>query len=125
MKFETLETLDGAQQANEGKAPRRQAGALLIITGAIFLLGLSGITILGYSPWLLMALLPAYWIAAAAYRRYRADGRVTARVLVTGLFSLLPFAYIAAAILGLNVAALWPIGLIAVGASLLLLGGAE
>ena len=100
-------------------------GAFLIFVGVIFLLGMSGITILGYSPWMLMALVPVYWIGVAAYRRYKEDGRLTSGVLAIAVFGLLPFAYIAAMALGFNVSGLWPLGIIAVGLSFILFGAGK
>jgi hypothetical protein len=90
--------------------------------GGIFFLAASGVTILGLSPWLLMPLLPAYWIGVTVYKCYREDGRLTRRVLSLLLCGLLPFIYIATAFAGINVGTLWPLCLIFAGAALLFFG---
>lgn len=100
-------------------------GAFMVLTGAIFLMGASGITIAGRSPWMLVALLPIYWIGVSAYRRYRKDGRLTRRVFSIAVFAVLPFAYMAATVLGYSVSGLWPLGIIAVGISFLVLGSSR
>jgi hypothetical protein len=98
-------------------------GAFMVLMGAIFLMGTSGITIAGHSPSMLIALLPIYWIGVSAYRRYKEDGRLTRRVFSIAVFSVLPFAYMAAMVLGYSVSGLWPLGIIVVGVSFLLFGG--
>lgn len=98
-------------------------GVFMILAGVIFLLGTSGITIAGLSPWMLFALLPLYWIGVTAYRRYKEDGRLTRRVFSVAVFGVIPFVYIAALALGYSVSGLWPLGVIAVGVSILLFGG--
>jgi hypothetical protein len=100
-------------------------GAFMLLTGAIFLLGTSGLTIAGRSPWMLVALLPVYWIGVTAYRRYQEDGRLTRRVFSIAVFSMVPLVYIAALALGYTVSGLWPLGIIAVGVSMLLFGGSK
>lgn len=97
-------------------------GAFMIFIGAIFLMATSGITIGGHSPSMLLALLPIFWIGVSAYRRYQADGRLTRRVVSIAVFAVLPFAYIAAMALGYSISGLWPLGIIVVGVSFLLLG---
>jgi len=116
------ETFDSPNLFKEEKQSSQLAGGFLIIMGGIFFLGMSGITILGLSPWLLVALLPLYWIGVMVYKRYREDGRLSRRVFSILIWGMLPFVYIAAAFLGFNMARLWPIGLIAVGVSILLFG---
>jgi hypothetical protein len=91
-------------------------GGLFIIVGAIFMLGMSGISILGHSPWILMALVPVYWSVISAYRIYRTNGRFTVHVLIPLLFIPLPFVFVGASMLGFDLAGLWPIGMIALGA---------
>lgn len=98
-------------------------GALMILAGVIFLMGTAGITIGGYSPSMLLALFPIFWIGASAYSSYKEDGRLTRRVLSIAVFALLPLAFIAAMVLGYSISGLWPLGIIFVGVSLLLLGG--
>jgi hypothetical protein len=98
-------------------------GAFMILLGVIFLMGTSGITIAGHSPSMLIALLPIYLIGVSAYRRYQEDGRLTRRVFSIAIFAVLPFAYMAAMALGYSVSGLWPLGIIVVGVSFVLLGG--
>jgi hypothetical protein len=121
MNGNTLDTQKFFDNGKDAGAGRWQVGLFFIILGGIFLLGMSGVTILGYSPWILMALIPVYWIVMAAYRAYKADGRLTGRVLLMLVSSLLPFAFVAAGMLGFNLGRLlWPLILIAIGASFLL-----
>lgn len=100
-------------------------GAFMVLTGVVFLMGTSGITIAGHSPWMLVALLPIYWIGASAYSRYQKEGRLTRRVFSIAVFAVLPFAYMAAMVLGYSVSGLWPLGIIAVGVSFLLFGSSK
>ena len=93
----------------------------MILMGVIFFMGTSGFTIGGHSPTLLIALLPIYWIGVSAYRRYKEDGRLTRRVFGIAIFAVLPFAYMAAMVLGYSISGLWPLGIIIVGVSFLLL----
>ena len=116
------ESFDSPELFKEIEQNRKLTGAFLIIMGGIFFLGMSGGTILGLSPWMFMALLPLYWIGAMAYRRYREDGRVSRRVFAILIWAVLPFAYMGAAFFGINVSGLWPIGIVAVGVSILLSG---
>ena len=81
--------------------------------GGIFLLAMSGVTVLGFSPWVsLMALLPAFWVGAAAVNAYRHGELITRHILTMLLFGFMPFAYIFGSSLGINLAAIWPVGLI-------------
>ena len=105
-----------------GQSDQVFAGGFMLLMGGIFLLGSLDITVFGRSAWWLAALLPVYWILVVAYRIYRQDGRISRRVFAILIWGLLPFAYIVAAPLGLNVAAIWPLGLIAAGAGMLLYG---
>jgi hypothetical protein len=100
-------------------------GAFIVLLGVIFLLGAFGITIGEHSPSMLIALLPIYLISVSAYRRYKEDGRLTRRVFSIAVFALLPFAYMAAMVLGYSVSGLWPLGIIAVGVSFLLFRGSK
>lgn len=124
MKQETVvnsEQVKGEHEVGNGK----WMGPFMVLTGAIFLMGTSGITIAGHSPWMLVGLLPIYWIGVSAYRRYKKDGRLTRRVFSIAVFAVLPFAYMAAMALGYSVSGLWPLGIIAVGVSFVLFGGSK
>jgi hypothetical protein len=122
MKHEAFDPIDSHADA---KVSSNLLGGFIIVMGVIMLLGATGISIAGTSPWLLFALLPVYWIVATAHRHFKEDGRVSRRVVSLLAFGLLPFAYVGGAILGLNVAAIWPIGLIVVGASFILFGSGK
>jgi small-conductance mechanosensitive channel len=122
MKQETV--VNSAQVKGEHKVGNWM-GAFMVFTGAIFLMGASGITIAGRSPSMLVALLPIYWIGVSAYRRYKEEGRLTRRVFSIAVFAVLPFAYMAAMALGYSVSGLWPLGIIAVGVSFLLFGSSK
>lgn len=119
------ETVVNSEQVKGEHEVGKWMGAFMVLTGAIFLMGTSGITFAGHSPWMLVALLPVYWIGVTAYRRYKEDGRLTRRVFSIAVFGVLPFAYIAALALGYSVSGLWPLGIIAVGVSLVLFGGSK
>jgi hypothetical protein len=116
------ETVVKSEQVKGEHQPGKWMGAFMVLMGAIFLMGTSGITIAGHSPSMLIALLPIYLIGVAAYRRYKADGRLTRRVFSIAIFAVLPFAYMVAMALGYSVSGLWPLGIIVVGVSFLLLG---
>ena len=117
------ETVVNSRQVKGEHEAGKWMGAFMVFMGAIFLMGTSGITIAGHSPWMLVALLPVYWIGVTAYRRYKEDGRLTRRVFSIAVFGVLPFVYIAALALGYSISGLWPLGIIAVGVSILLFGG--
>jgi hypothetical protein len=117
------ETVVNSEQVKGEHEAGKWTGVFMLLTGAIFLMGTSGITIAGRSPWMLVALLPIYWIGVTAYRRYKEDGRLTRRVFSIAVFAVLPFAYMAAMALGYSVSGLWPLGILAVGVSILLFGG--
>ncbi len=95
-------------------------GGFQMLLGIVFLLAISGASIFGRSIWLVMGLLPVYWIVVRAYHLYREDGYVSNRVLATLMCSLFPFVFIAATIVGINMERLWPIALIAIGATTIL-----
>ncbi len=116
------EAFVNTKSIKEEKERGKLMGGFFIIMGAIYFLGLTEVSILGYSPWLLMALLPVYWIGVMAYKRFKEDGRVSRRVFTILVFCLLPYAYIAAAVLGFNVAAVWALSVIAIGVSFILFG---
>jgi hypothetical protein len=117
------ETVVNSEQVKGEHEVGKWMGALMVFMGAIFLMGTSGITIAGHSPSMLIALLPIYWIGVSAYRRYKEDGRLTRRVFSIAVFAVLPFAYMAAMALGYSVSGLWPLGIVVLGVSFLLLGG--
>jgi hypothetical protein len=116
------ETVGHSEQVKGEHEVGRWTGAVMVLMGAIFLAGTAGITIAGRSPSMLIALLPIYWIGVMAYRRYKEDGRFTRRVFSIAVFSVLPFAYMAAMVLGYSVSGLWPLGIIVVGVSFVLYG---
>lgn len=95
-------------------------GGFQILLGIVFLLAMSGVSIFGRSIWLVMGLLPVYWIAVSAYKHYREDGYLSNRVLATMICSLFPFVFITAAIVGIDMGRIWPIALIAIGAATIL-----
>jgi hypothetical protein len=111
------------EQENGGtpKAHQAAGGLFLIVIGGIFMLNASGVEIMGRSPVILLALLPILGISYGAWRRYEANGRRFSRevfaILVWGLF---PFAFIVAAIFGINTALIWPLALIAMGLGIVL-----
>lgn len=117
------ETVVNSEQVKGEHEAGKWMGAFMVLMGAIFLMGISGITFAGRSPWMLVALLPVYWIGVTAYRCYKEEGRFTRRVFSIAVFGVLPFAYIAALALGYSVSGLWPLGIIAVGVSFVLFGG--
>jgi hypothetical protein len=119
------ETVVNSEQVKGEHEAGKWMGTFMILMGAIFLMGTSGITFAGHSPWMLVALLPIYWIGVTAYRRYKEDGRLTRRVFSIAVFAVLPFAYMAAMALGYSVSGLWPLGIIAVGVSFVLFGGGK
>ena len=119
------ETVVNSEQVKGEHEVGKWMGAFMVLMGAIFLMGTSGITIAGHSPSMLIALVPIYWIGLSAYRRYKEDGRLTRRVFSIAVFSVLPFAYLAAMALGYSVSGLWPLGIIVVGVSFVLYGGSK
>lgn len=119
------ETVVNSEQVKGEREGRMWTGAFMLFVGAIFLMSVSGITIGGHSPSLLLGLVAVFWIGAAAYRRYKEDGRLSRRVLSIAIFALLPISYMAAMALGYSISGLWPLGIIAVGVSLILLGGSR
>mgnify|MGYP001354266597 CR=1 FL=1 len=115
------ETFINSEQVKSEHEAGKWMGAFMILAGVIFLMGTAGITIAGHSPSMLLALFPIYWIGVSAYRRYKEDGRLTRRVISIAVFAVLPFAYMAAMVLGYSISGLWPLGIIIVGVSFLLL----
>lgn len=59
------ETLVRSERSQEKQQAGQWTGVVMILVGVIFLMGTSGITILGYSPSMLFALVPVYVIGAA------------------------------------------------------------
>jgi len=100
----------------------RLTDGLLLFMGLIFLLGISDRSILGFSPWHLMGLIPIYWIVANVYRHYKTEGRITPYILIPLLFILFPIGFVAASILGFDVYKLWPLVLIVCGICVLFSG---
>jgi hypothetical protein len=119
------ESVVNSEQIKEDHGVGKWMGALMVLTGAIFLMETSGITLAEHSPSLLIGLVPIYWIGVSAYRRYQADGRLTRRVFSIAVFAVLPFAYMAAMALGYGISGLWPLGLMAVGVSFILSRGGK
>ncbi len=117
------ETVVNSEQVKGEHEAGKWMGVFMVLMGAIFLMGTAGITIGGYSPSILIALVPIYWIAVSAYRRYKEDGRLTRRVFSIAVFAVLPFAYMAAMALGYSVSGLWPLGILVVGVSFILYSG--
>lgn len=89
--------------------------------GIVFLLAIYGTTIFGSRIWLVMGLLPVYWVGLKAYKLYREDGYVSNRVLTTLIPCLFPFVIIIAIIAGIDMSRLWPIALILAGATTILM----
>jgi hypothetical protein len=119
------ETVVNSKQVKGEPDGGKWMGPFMVFIGAIFLMGTAGITIGGFSPSMLIALVPIYLIGLAAYRRYKEDGRLTRRVLSIAVFAVLPFAFMAAMVLGYSISGLWPLGIIVVGVSFVLLGGGK
>jgi hypothetical protein len=118
-------TVVNSEQVKGEHGVGKWMGPLMVFMGALFLMGTSGITIAGHSPSLLIGLVPIFWIGVAAYRRYQADGRLTRRVFGITVFAVLPFAYMAAMVLGYSVSGLWPLGVIVIGVSFILSRGSQ
>jgi hypothetical protein len=95
-------------------------GGFQILLGILFLLAIYGAGNFGGSIWLVMGLLPVYWIGLKAYRLYRVDGYISNRVLATMTACLFPFVFIVAIIAGLDMSRLWPFALILAGATTIL-----
>ena len=110
-----FDVFDPTSSREAKKSSRIFTGALFILLGTIFFLAQADISIFGYSPWIFMALLPVFWGLATTYRFIQKDGRISARVLIQLFFSFVPIAFVAAAMAGLNMAALIPVGFVALG----------
>lgn len=94
---------------------QQQAGGFFIWFGVLVMLGMSDLRIFGYSPRILMALLPLYWFLIMAYRIYQREGEINGRVLIALIPMLFPFLVIGSAVIGFDLAKLWPVGMIALG----------
>lgn len=112
--MKTMHTPERNEQSNTAQ------GGFQILLGILFLLAIYGTTIFGSSIWLVMGLLPVYWIGLKAYRLYREDGYISNRVLITLISCLFPFVFIVAIIAGIDMSRLWPIALIVAGATTIL-----
>ena len=119
------ETVGHSEQVKGQNEVGKGMGVFMVLIGAIFLMGTSGIKFGGYSPSMLLALVPIYWIGLSAYRGYQEGGRLTRGVFGIAVFAGLPFAYMAAMALGYSVSGLWPLGIIVVGVSYLLFSGSK
>lgn len=95
---------------------QRFTGLMMIGTGVIFLLAMSGVQILGFSPWILMALLPLLWSLVTAVRNLVQDRRVTLRVIIPLLVPFAIVGVVALSMAGLNLGQYWPVMAIALGA---------
>ncbi len=96
-------------------AGRRLAGVMMILAGGIFLLAMTDIEIFGFSPWILMALVPILWSLGIAAKHLIEDGRVSIRVLIPAFFALIPFGFVALSMMGLNLGQYWPVLAIGLG----------
>jgi len=107
---------------NRGKFKQSNAaqGGFQILLGILFLLAIYGTINFGNSIWLVMGLLPVYWIGLKAYRLYREDGYISNRVLTTLIACLFPFVFLVAIIAGIDMSRLWPVTLILAGATTIL-----
>jgi hypothetical protein len=119
MKYEMFDSNNRVQSGGIGQ---RVMGGFYIVVGILVLLGTTGVTILGFSPWILLAFLPVFLIGQCAYRLYKIDGRISTRVVLVALISLLPFVFVGASMLGFPVWKLWPVGIIAVGVMFMISG---
>lgn len=95
-------------------------GGFQILLGIVFLLAIYGAASFGSRIWLVLGLLPVYWIGLKAHRYYREDGYISNRVLTTLISCLFPFVFIVAIIAGIDMSRLWPIALIIAGATTIL-----
>ncbi len=92
------------------------SGLFLILLGGLFFLGQSGIKLFGQSPWILFAVLPVFWILAAAWRNYVENGRqVNHKIIALLTWGLFPFIFIVAGIFGFSASYIWPLALVFTG----------
>lgn len=112
--MKTMHTPERNEQSNTAQ------GGFQILLGILFLLAIYGTTTFGSSIWLVIGLLPIYWIGLKAYRLYREDGYISNRVLTALISCLFPFVIIVAIIVGIDMSRLWPIALILAGAATIL-----
>ena len=113
----TMKTMHTPERNEQGNMAQ---GGFQILMGILFLLAIYGTTVFGGSIWLVMGLLPIYWVGLKAYKVYREDGYVSNRVLTTLIPCLFPFVIIIAIIVGIDMSRLWPIALILAGATTIL-----
>lgn len=98
-------------------------GVVLILVGVVFLLQqTAGINLQNW--WALFILIPAVMALGAAWNMYRADGRLSPRVLGTAAGSLFPLLIAAIFLFGLDWGSVWPVFLIVAGIGGLLGRGA-
>lgn len=108
--MKSIHTPESNEQSNAAQ------GGFQIFLGILFLLAIYGTTMFGSGIWLVMGLLPVYWIDLTAYRLYREDGYLSNRVLTSLVCCLFPFVFIVAIIAGIDMSRLWPFALILAGA---------
>lgn len=123
MRDETIQEIKNQEQEMESKTNRSYmvGGIFMILMGGVALLAVSGVEVLGRSPWMLFALLPVFWIVATAYNKYVENGRkINRQVAAILVFGLIPFAYILFPMLGLSVNILWPMTMIFIGLGIIL-----
>jgi hypothetical protein len=113
----TVKPMHTPESNDQNKAAQ---GGFQILLGIFFLFGIYGAASFGSSIWLVMGLLPVYWMGLKAYRLYQEDGRISNRVLNTLIPCLFPAVLIVAIIAGIDMSRLWPLALILAGATTIL-----
>lgn len=91
-------------------------GIMMLFLGAIAILAVRDVTIMGRSIWILASFAPLIWAIPTAIRCIAFEG-LTGRVWAILGSSLVPSIFVVGAILGLNVGGWWPMVLIAIGLS--------
>lgn len=81
-------------------------GGFQIFLGIVFLIAIYGASVFGSSIWLIIGLVPVYWISLKTYKFYKEDGYVSNRVLTTMLSCLFPLIFIVAIIAGFDMSRL-------------------
>ena len=121
MKDETIQEFKNQEKETEPRRSNKVGGIFMILMGGVALMAVSGVEVLGRSPWILFALLPVFWIVSAAYNKYVENGRkINKEVAFILGFGLIPFAYILFPMLGLSVNVLWPMTMIFIGLGIIL-----
>ncbi|MBE2223038.1 MAG: hypothetical protein IAF02_15950 [Anaerolineae bacterium] len=121
MKDETIQEFKNQEKESAPKRTNALGGIFMIFMGGMALLALSGVEVFGRSPWILFALLPLFWIVAAAYNKYVENGRkIDKQMVFTLSFGLIPVAYILFPMLELSVNVLWPMTMIFIGLGIIL-----